>query len=123
VGAGILLALIINGLARPSADALQDAMLPGTVAFTAMGAFCALVGKVVTNDVAGGFLFALTWGGMSCGILALVFFLSTDARGRVPIRRLRSDPRPDGDDAPQNAVAVPEPAGATTPSVAAEEHN
>jgi hypothetical protein len=88
VAIGVLLALIVNGLARAQSDEVRREMLAGSVAVAAIGAFCALTGQLVTGSaLATGILFALTWGGMTAGVLGLVFFVREDldrpADGRV----------------------------------------
>jgi hypothetical protein len=76
VGVGVLLALIVNGVTRTQPDELDREIRAGTVALAAVGSFSALSGQLVTgSSIARGALFALTWGGITAGILGLVFFV------------------------------------------------
>ena len=61
----------------PQIEALIDQVRAGTVALAAVGAFCALVGELVTGSgIVRGLLFAFSWGGMTAGLVGLVFFIS-----------------------------------------------
>jgi hypothetical protein len=85
VGAGVFVALIVNGSLHPSrsfraTEAGQEARA-GTVALATIGTLAALIGHLTTNDALSGVLFALTWGGLSAGVLGLVYFVRTEPTG------------------------------------------
>ena len=86
IATGVLIALIVNGLARDPATSVDPDIRTGTVALAAVGLFSALVGELITGGAAlRGILFALVWGGMMAGVLGLVFFLRAAAEAPVDV--------------------------------------
>jgi hypothetical protein len=76
VGIGVLIALVVNGSLRATSQPLAREIRAGTIALSATGTLAALVGQLSTGSaVLRGIFFALTWGGMTAGVLGLVFFV------------------------------------------------
>jgi hypothetical protein len=76
IAAGVLIALIVNGLRPDEVLGVDHDIRAGTVALAAVGAFSAITGELVTGStIVRGLLFALAWGGLMAGVLGLVFFL------------------------------------------------
>jgi hypothetical protein len=76
VGIGVLIALVVNGSLRGTSQPLAQEIRAGTIALSAIGTLGALVGQLSTGSAAlRGISFALTWGGMTAGVLGLVFFV------------------------------------------------
>jgi hypothetical protein len=85
VGAGVFIALIVNGSFHPSrsfrATAVGQEARAGTVALATIGTLAALIGHLTTDGTLSGVLFALTWGGLTAGVLGLVYFVRTEPTG------------------------------------------
>lgn len=90
VGIGVLIALVVNGSLREASGPLAREVRAGTVALSAVGTLGALVGQLSTGAaVLRGIFFALTWGGMTAGVLGLVFFVRGEtASGQDPAAAL-----------------------------------
>jgi hypothetical protein len=113
VGTGVLIALVVNGSLGGTPQPLALEVRAGTVALSAVGTLGALVGQLSTGStVLRGICFALTWGGMTAGVLGLVFFVRGEtASGQDPAallarpgRLFRRQPAP-----PENQETRPGP--------------
>jgi hypothetical protein len=79
VGIGVLVALVVNGSLGAAADSLSQEARAGTIALTTIGILAALIGQLTTGSaIVRGASFATTWGGMTAGVLGLVYFVRTE---------------------------------------------
>ena len=103
VGTGVLIALVVNGsFGGPSAEPLAQEVRAGTIALSALGTVAALIGQLATGStVLRGVFFAAAWGGMTAGVLGLVFFVRGEtATGPDPAARLALSAKPVSEEPP-----------------------
>jgi hypothetical protein len=79
VGIGVLVALVVNGSLGTTADSTAQEARAGTIALATIGIVAALIGQLTTGSaIVRGIFFAATWGGMTAGVLGLVYFVRTE---------------------------------------------
>jgi hypothetical protein len=124
VDIGLLIALIVNTATATTTAAAREGRA-GTVALVNIGMIAALIGQLTIGSTPlKGVLFAVTWGGITAGVLGLVFFVRLGQSGSIrdtAERReiwrrardesdIRSELRADRVEAWQEAVEEPDPA-------------